>query len=245
MDLTTAGMISGAGNAVSKVADQVLAIGGQSILQKERQDWEDKRAEQTEKFAADREQRGYKHAEGLLAQREAGDDRRLGKTQEFALGQDQQRLGADLTKTKLGQAYESGEHAKERTSKEGMHSADLKSKEGLAKQELDMKSKYYDALGRYYSERGTAALSKAAGKAGESPDDKKQKEYLESVTKPLIDNLTKQMEFAGPDEKDEIRSRLDHVIEEARRVANINVPDAPAPGQINDRFAKPAVTGGR
>lgn len=227
--LQTAAIVSGAGKAGTQALNTAQAGAIQLSLQEAREQWDSKRLEQTEKYAMAREERQGELQKGLLATKIAADEANTAKT-----------LAAHSADVKTQTEAQKEIHAGDRKSAEGIHAADRTSKETLAREEIAMNSKYYDALSKYYTDRGNAAVGKAG--SGEGPTDKKQKEYLESVTKPLIDNLSKQLEMADPDEKPEIQERLDHVIDEARRVANIEIPAAG--GEIKDRF-KPAVTGGR
>jgi hypothetical protein len=228
MDLATAGMISGAGNAGTQALQQVGQFVGQSFINQERDKLETERIQLQEQYAKDRQQAGFAHDTkqqeagfthdtGLLATREAGENTRLGQTL----------------------ASHSTDLAAQSKSTEGIHARELAMKERLANAEVAMKSKWYDVLAKHYANRDVTA----SNKAGESPVDKKQKEFLESVTRPLIDNLSKQLDLAGPDEKAEIQARLDEVVREARSVANLSAPEAPAPGQITNPFPKPKAKG--
>ena len=221
----TAGMISGAGEAGTKALGNAQTGYITSELQAERDKMETARLQLQEQYAGAREQRGYVHAENLQT-----------SNQDFQKGLLETKIGADIVAEDMKGRANKEEKALERTSIEGIHSADRTSREKLAKDENTLKSKYYDAMAGYYSQRGTAAGT-SAGIKGE---DKKQAEYLQSVTKPLIDNLTKQLEFALPKEKDAIRAQLDQVVEEARRVANVVAPTPSAPGEpeVKDRFSK-------
>jgi hypothetical protein len=239
MDLALAGALSGAGNAGTAALQQVGQFAGQDFLMQEREKLETARLQLQEQYAKGRQEAGFTHEKGLLTQREAGDTARQQRAQDFEAGQAQSKAGVELTKGAQERTSLEGIHAADRTSKEGMASAELGVKERLGMKELEMKKTYYDAL--LGVRRGAAG-----GRAGaESAVDKKQKEYLESVVKPLIENLYKQMELATPEEKADIQSRIDQVQQEARNVANLSTPEAPAPGQIKDRFAKPTVPGGR
>jgi len=221
----TAGMISGAGEAGTKALGNAQTGYITSELQAERDKMETARLQLQEQYAGAREQRGYVHAENLQT-----------SNQDFQKGLLETKIGADIVAEDMKGRANKEEKGLERTSLEGIHSADRTSREKLAKDENTLKSKYYDAMAGYYSQRGTAAGT-SAGIKGE---DKKQAEYLQSVTKPLIDNLTKQLEFALPKEKDAIRAQLDQVVEEARRVANVVAPTPSAPGEpeVKDRFSK-------
>lgn len=232
-DLTTAGIISGAGAGLSKVADTALAGGIQSVLLNQREEQENKRLEktqqfaleqaaQTEEFASAREKRGYAHAEGLLT-----------KKGELERGLQQERIGADLVNK-----------TQERASVEGIHAADRGSKERLANKELDMKSKYYQALSEYYGGRNTVT----GGKSGISNDTKKSTEFMKDILSERIKGLHKMLELATADEKNEINEQIQQVMEEGRRVANLeSSPVSAGSPVIKDRFAKPAVgaSGGR
>ncbi len=230
-------MLSGAGNAGTAALQQVGNIAGQDFLMQEREKLETARIQLQEQYAKERQQAGFTHATGLLATEQGGLDRRLQKSQDFEAGQAQEKRGADITQNRLNQDFESGEKAKERTSTEGIHTKDRALKDKLGTEENRLRGEYYKALG--------AKSSAAGGRAGSK--DVLPKEYMESVSKPLLDNLYKQLELASPDEKVDIQARIDAVINEARGVAGLSAPDAPAAPQVKDRFApsiKPKVAAG-
>jgi len=209
----TAGMISGAGEAGTKALGNAQTGYITSELQAERDKMETARLQLQEQYAGAREQRGYVHAENLQT-----------SNQDFQKGLLETKIGADIVAEDMKGRANKEEKGLERTSLEGIHSADRTSREKLAKDENTLKSKYYDAMAGYYSQRGTAAGT-SAGIKGE---DKKQAEYLQSVTKSLIENNGKQMELATPEEKILLRQELAGLKLEAQRIANVGDLAAPA-----------------
>ena len=230
MDLAIAGAMSGAGNAGTQALQQVGQFAGQSFLEQERNKWETARLQLQDQYTRERQQADFAQAKGLLATRESGENTRLGKTLEAHSSDTQKQI--DSTKEI---------HANDLASTERRHASDLALKAKLGEQENALRSKHYDVIGKHYADLATGR--KAGG--GEGPIDKRQKEFLESVTKPLIDNLTKQLELASPEEKADIQERLDRVVQEARGVAGLSAPEAPAPRQIKDPYENllnPSVT---
>jgi hypothetical protein len=221
MDLALAGALSGAGNAGTQALQQFGNFAGQSFLNQEKDRLENDRIKLQEQYAKDRQQAWFAHDTGLLTTRETGETAR----QATAL------------------TSHSADIATQTKSDEGIHAGELASKETLANAELKMKGPYYDAMAKYYLAREPTAGKKAG--TGESPADKKQKEFLESVSAKRLEGLHKLLEIAPPDEKADIQEQIDQVVREARSVAGLSAPEAPAPGQIKDRFANPAVTGGK
>ncbi len=65
--LALAGMVSGAGEGLSKAASQAMSIYGSSMLQKERETMELRRMQLMEDNQNAREQRGYAHTEAMQA----------------------------------------------------------------------------------------------------------------------------------------------------------------------------------
>ncbi|HXC67301.1 MAG TPA: hypothetical protein VN638_07765 [Nitrospiraceae bacterium] len=168
----------------------------------------------------------------MLTTREAGEESRLNRK----IAEDESNMGMQIT---------SSEAMKEadRKSAEGIHAADRDSKERLAKEELAMKGKYYDAMAKYYGDRGMTALGKAG--SGESGQDRMRKEYLESISKSRLELLAKRYELATPEEKADIQQEIEQVTSEARRIANVEAPPKPKPIVDPDIVDPFAVTGGR
>jgi hypothetical protein len=140
MDLTIAGMIGGAGNAASQALNTAQTGFLASQLQAERDKLETARLQMHETYAGQREQRGYAHAEALQQ-----------GTQAFETGQQQERIGAELTKTGMEQALKREE--------------DVTAK-GLKEKEIAAQEKHYGAVEKHYS-----ALEKYYTRAGLEPKD--------------------------------------------------------------------------
>lgn len=231
MDLATAGVISGAGEGVSKAADAALSGGIQSALLDKREAADNLRLEKTQQFSREqaqeteanavaREDRTNKTNQGLLQQKQGGD----------ILLHNLRETGEN-TRAKAAQDSSERIHTEATTA----HTMSEDKKNKLLEKELEMKKTYYEAL---IGMKNGAAGAKGGAAANQLP-----KEYLESVTKPLIDNLHKQMELATPDERDNIQERIDHIVDEARRVAGLSIPSVAIP-TIKDRFAKPTGAAG-
>jgi len=229
--LTTAGLVSGAGEGLSRAAQTAQQGAISSELLRQRDATEDKRLEKTQQFAREqsadaealaleREKRGYAHTEGLL----------------------QTKLGSDIVQRSQELQATADEKAKDRSSVEGIHKADRESKEGLADKEVNLKSKYYSALADYYSGKN----SSAGTKGGVTNETKKSTEYLKDILNERLKGLHKMLELATPDERDEINSQIDDVMTEARKVSGIEGPSASGGMGIVDPFAKKQpVPGGR
>jgi hypothetical protein len=228
--LLATSLISGAGQGLANVANTVLDVGTRSVLQTQREEWEQKRLEQTQRhaqeqaatteaYASSREQRGYTHAKELLTKKLAADEANTGQ---------------------------------QISSHEAMSTMERDLKMKLSEQEQTLKGPYYDAMAKYYRDRGTAAVGKSG--AGETPTDKKAKEFLESVTAKRLEGLYKLRELVGPDEKAGIQAEIEQVVEESRRVANVGAPPTRKPiidpdnvgaPEAKDQVRNPAVPGGQ
>jgi len=216
MDLGVAGALSGAGNAGTAALSNLQTVVGTNFLQQERDKLETARLELQEKYASAREGRGYAHAEALQS-----------GNQDFQKGLLQTKIGADIVTEDMKGRANKEEKGLDRASIEGIHKDDRTSKETLAREEFALKKGYYDALAGMYGKKGDAA-GKAGSKGALSGEDRKQTEYLQSVTKSLIENNGKQMELATPEEKILLRQELAGLKLEAQRIANVGDLAAPA-----------------
>lgn len=101
--LTLAGMVSGAGEGLSKAASQTMAVYSEFALREERDKMEMRRQQLLESHALAREQRGYEHAEKMQAGQQA-----------FARGQQQEQFGQRQVEATLSRQQQEDQAKRER-----------------------------------------------------------------------------------------------------------------------------------
>lgn len=162
--LIGAALASGFGQGLSNAAQTGMQIMGASMLQKERLAADERRMAIMEKYAAEREGRGYAHQETML-----------GKQQDFARGQQQEQFGQNQLSADLavGRAETAAERERTRQRDPNTITADAKAEEERYNATSGVRvSKRKDELGWSIEAEATKAELLAGNK-----------NYLESVAK--------------------------------------------------------------